>query len=390
MAHRMWKSILNFALGTLYVLCVGEVFVRIFDPQPIVPRYVTGADYGIRTNIAGSRYRHFTPDVNVEYRINKAGFRSDVEYARDKPVGTCRVAMFGDSFMMGYEVELEDSIPHRLAELLRRDGKACEVINMAVSGFGTAEMLLALERNGLAYDPDIVVFQWHRSDFQDNVRSGLFTLEDGELRRERDSYLPAVEIQDALQKIPVYRFFAQYSQLYSAARETLTARVKNALVQLRRDDADDASAEAAQGSEPAEDRGEISYEARLGARLLQEAAEVVRTGGDRFVVLDIPEEQEDGSVESSMKRMDPKDLAGLEVVTLDAPLNTMQGAGRQIFYQNGQGHFTPLGYSIAAEQLFRAVASGVELARGRGATACKVREESPLTRGASSSRCRLN
>jgi hypothetical protein len=356
MSHRMWKSILKLALGTMYVLCVGEVFVRVFAPQPIVPRYVTGADYGIRTNIAGSRYRHLTPDDNVEYRINKAGFRSDTEYTRDKPDGMCRVLMFGDSFMMGYEVELEHSIPFRLEELLRRDGKHCEVINMAVSGFGTAEMLLALERNGLSYDPDIVVFQWHRSDFQDNVRSGLFTLEGGELRRERDSYLPAVEIQDALQKIPVYRFVAQYSQLYSAARETLTAQVKNALVQLRRDDADAPSAEPAR-SKTAADGGEVSYEARLGARLLQEAAKVARAGGDRFLVLDIPERQEDGSVESSMERMDSKDLEGLDIVALDEPLNALHGAGRQIFYEYGQGHFTPLGYSVAAEELYRAMAS---------------------------------
>lgn len=359
MFHPMWKSILKLALGTLYVLCIGEVFVRVVAPQPIVPRYVTGADYGIRTNIAGSRYHHFTPDDNVEYRINKAGFRSDVEYTRNKPDGVCRVLMFGDSFMMGYEVELEHSIPFRLEELLRRDGKHCEVINMAVSGFGTAEMLLALERNGLSYDPDIVVFQWHRSDFQDNVRSGLFALENGELRRQRDSYLPAVEIQDALQKIPVYRFAAQYSQLYSAARETLTAQVKNALVQLRRADADTAADEppAESAAEPAAQGGGVSYEARLGARLLQEAAKAVRAAGDRFVVLDIPEKQEDGSVESSMGRMDPKDLEGLDIVTLDEPLNALHDAGRQIFYEHGQGHFTPLGYSVAAEELYRAVAS---------------------------------
>jgi hypothetical protein len=117
------RNVAKLALGTLYVLCLGEVFVRAFAPQPIVPRYVTGADYGIRTNIAGARYRHYTGDVNVEYRINEAGFAPMSSIRARSRQGTCRVLMFGDSFMIGYEVEVADSILQVLQELLKRAGK---------------------------------------------------------------------------------------------------------------------------------------------------------------------------------------------------------------------------------------------------------------------------
>ena len=73
--------------ATIYVLCLGEVFVRLFAPVAIMPRYITGTSYGVRGNIPGSRYKHFTGDVSVEYRINSAGFRSDVEYPLKKPEG---------------------------------------------------------------------------------------------------------------------------------------------------------------------------------------------------------------------------------------------------------------------------------------------------------------
>ncbi len=364
-----YKKFLKVCLGTLYVLCLGELFVRAFVAEPIVPRFVTGADYGVRTNIAGARYRHYTKDVNVEYRINGAGFRADTEYSQKKPADTCRILMFGDSFMMGYEVDIENSIPYALQEMLLAAGKQCEVINMAVSGFGTAEMLLALEKNGLAYEPDAVVFQWHRTDFQDNVRAGLYKLEDRRLERNRETYLPAIELQDFLLKIPVYRFLIQYSQLYSAARDSLARQTKRMLVQLRRatgETVEDDEGEATVQSEAEElatskaRGGRNTNDELLAAKLLQRAADLARSRNARFYVLDLPEKLWDGHVRTTITRLNADDLTGIPVVRVDDALNSLLDNGQQIFYENGHGHFTPLGYVTVARVLFDVIDRDLE------------------------------
>src|SRR6185312_10254039 len=77
------------ACGLLvYSLAFGEMFVRIVDPQPLMPRYVTAAPWGVRGNIPGAHYWHETGEVRVEYRINSEGMRDDREFVVEKAPGT--------------------------------------------------------------------------------------------------------------------------------------------------------------------------------------------------------------------------------------------------------------------------------------------------------------
>ena len=52
----------------LYTLLFAEGFVRVFDPQPLMPRYISGTDWGVRGNIPHARYWHHTPEIDVQYR----------------------------------------------------------------------------------------------------------------------------------------------------------------------------------------------------------------------------------------------------------------------------------------------------------------------------------
>ena len=72
--------------------------------------------------------------------------------------------LFGDSYLVGFEVAYEDSFAYLLQQRLDAAGRHCEVINLAVSGFGTAEMLIALKEDGLRYRPDVVIFSSNASD----------------------------------------------------------------------------------------------------------------------------------------------------------------------------------------------------------------------------------
>ena len=106
-----WRTALRCALLGVallaYTLLFAEGFIRLFDPQAVMPRYITGTPWGVRGNIPHADYWHHTPEVDVEYRINGQGLRADRDYPLAKPPGVCRIAVFGDSFFFGLEADLK-------------------------------------------------------------------------------------------------------------------------------------------------------------------------------------------------------------------------------------------------------------------------------------------
>ena len=83
----------------------------------------------------------------------------------EKPAGTLRVLLLGDSFVDGYTENYGD----RVSEVLERDletgtGLQVEVIPMGTGGFSTDQELLWLRSEGLKYDPDVVVLMFHPND----------------------------------------------------------------------------------------------------------------------------------------------------------------------------------------------------------------------------------
>ena len=108
------------------------------------------------------------PDSTTLVKINSKGLR-DKEYDYNKPEGIKRIIVLGDSFTWGYGVEAKD----RFTEILNNKlPDNYEVINMGVSGYGTDQELLTLEREGLKYNPDLVVVGFHPgTDLDDNTNA---------------------------------------------------------------------------------------------------------------------------------------------------------------------------------------------------------------------------
>src|SRR5690348_17107097 len=98
----------------VYTVVFVEVFIRIFDPQTIEPRYVTGAPWGVRRNIPGVTYVHTTPETIAHFSINHQGMRDPRDFSFSKAPGVCRVEVYGDSFFMGYEVQRDDDYAAQL------------------------------------------------------------------------------------------------------------------------------------------------------------------------------------------------------------------------------------------------------------------------------------
>jgi lysophospholipase L1-like esterase len=318
-------------------LVVAELAVRLVMPQVIFPRYVTDGGFGVRVNVPSVRYWHTSPEMRAEFRINSKGIRSDREDAFEKAPGTLRVVCLGDSFTQGYEVEVESSYPYLLEKALRERGLRVEVLNLGVSGFGTAEELIMLTEYGLRFDPDAVVVGYYQNDPGDSVRSGLYRVDErGELHRGAKSYLPAVGVRDALYKFWIYRWIAQHSHLANMVRE-------QAAVMLKRDMYRENLSEIGARGQP----GGPAPEALLTARLLDQIKlECARRGID-LVILDIPDHL---YAESNLPASLLREVRDDEIVRT-LPALREEARTSDPYRRRGHFHWTPAGHAVGARLL---------------------------------------
>jgi hypothetical protein len=342
-------------LAGLYALVFGEFFLRIMAPQALMPRYVVGTDWGIRGNEPGISYRHSTPEVEVIMITNSLGMRDTREHAYQAPPGTCRIALLGDSYFMGYEAALEDTIAGYLEAFFEDAGYDLDVLNFAVSGHGTAEMLLHFENLATRFAPDITVFQFHGSDYADNVRANLFRLDaEGRVVATGRTYLPAVGIRTTLESFPAYRWMSENSHIYAGLRERAAMTVKSLLARLRsaaaveeEDGAEETEAEAA--------AARTAYGPRLTAALIAEARARTRAAGSDWYMLDIPSRRSRTEFVWRLGRMDlPPEILDV-TVAVEPVLATHADPAVKLYYEQGHFHFTPLGNRLAAEALFERI-----------------------------------
>jgi hypothetical protein len=94
------------------------------------------------------------------------------EAAFEKPPGTRRVVVVGDSQAWGYGVGDDDTIPAQLTRALNAGGGApYEVLNLGVGGYGTDQAFLKYLAQGLRYSPDAVVLTTFKNDPVENANS---------------------------------------------------------------------------------------------------------------------------------------------------------------------------------------------------------------------------
>ena len=153
------------------VLLIAEVSVRLFTDtirpllvvDPVLGRRYVKDFEGVVFNPESDR------DVNV--RFNDQGFRfPDLPF--EKPAGTRRVVLLGDSMIAGMQVDAELTAAGILEQRLNEtasEGERWEVLNFGVSGASTAQEYVLYRELARKYHPDLVLCVFFvGNDFGDN------------------------------------------------------------------------------------------------------------------------------------------------------------------------------------------------------------------------------
>lgn len=158
----LFRSIGLFAAGLLVATVVAEGGARLIEATPLwrilpvaeVALYGPDSEtgYTLRPNVSGV----WATENHAQVAINALGLR-DAAMTREKPAGTRRVVVVGDSMTEALQVQLEDSFVQVAERSLRDQGHAVEVINLGLSGATPAVNVQRLRHKGLPLSPDIAL-----------------------------------------------------------------------------------------------------------------------------------------------------------------------------------------------------------------------------------------
>jgi lysophospholipase L1-like esterase len=157
------------ALYAALLVVATEVGVRWLVPVPD-QFFASDPVVGVR-HIAGRVGRWTSPEFDVPVRINRLGFR-DRERTEEKPGGTRRIIVLGDSITEALQVPLDESFPAVLEARLAGGRVPVEVLNLGVSATGTGQQYLLFREQGRRYAPDVVVLAFFMgNDYRNNSRA---------------------------------------------------------------------------------------------------------------------------------------------------------------------------------------------------------------------------
>jgi hypothetical protein len=342
-----WKgAVLAILLGSVGIGLFSEAVLRFIVPRfdrftasdrvVLFPRYVQDVRYGdyrIRQNVPNSRYFHTSVDGSWEFRINAQGFRADRDFAIEKPAGTVRIATLGDSMTAGYEARQEHIYPAIIERYLQRQGIHAEVLNAGVSGFSTAEELVVLEHYLLQFHLDFVVLAFFQNDYDDNVKTGLFALENGEIVATSHSHVPGIRIANFLYRYTPHAWLNEHSWAYTY--------LFNAVYDLAKAGLGRASLRKLQESHVLAGAEVARYQNDLALSLLRRIYEICQEREIRFILIDIPTQQLGPSLPEEVRRS-PGAYADV-IVDGSETLGDYFGVV-DVFVPHGQRHLSEVGH----------------------------------------------
>ncbi len=209
-------------VGVLFGAALGECLLRLTGfVEPHLITYDSARGWALMPGGGGWQGE----EGGTYVAINRYGFRGPNRSLK-KPKGVFRVAVLGDSFteaqQLPYEQTFSGVIERELAQCPVIAGRKVEVLNLGVDSYGTAQELLTLREQALAFSPDVVVVAVFTGN---DIRNNSVDLEGDKCRPffdERDGILVPV---GPFAESPTFklscmaRFLSRYSQVLNLMGE---------------------------------------------------------------------------------------------------------------------------------------------------------------------------
>ena len=178
------------------------------------------ADIGLERGavIPGTIIYKYKPVVREILTFNSDGFRN--EEFRKKEKNEFRIALFGDSRVLGFSVKKEDAIPSIIEKNLRKRFKRnITVLNMGVEAYDLQREIAAARYYNEKIEPDMVVFYSAINDLRGTFIYGNISWEPF----KGDETLPQSIDESVYNKI---RVLNTLKQTYISDRAKITARIQ--------------------------------------------------------------------------------------------------------------------------------------------------------------------
>ncbi len=153
-------------LSLLLAFASGEVLTRLLWKDPFALKtdertLSYGYDRELGWFPTANSTHQFADERLISIHNNADGFRDVAHGAKSSK----RIAFLGDSFVWGYDVEEND----RFTEKLQGRIPSWEVLNLGVSGYGTDQEYLLLQKWFDRYQPDVLVLIFSDNDVEENT-----------------------------------------------------------------------------------------------------------------------------------------------------------------------------------------------------------------------------
>lgn len=160
----LFAGLATILIGLTFFL-LGEILIRLLTDPPL---FIADPQFGsiLRPN---NKTRYVQRDVDQIVITNRFGFH-DKDYLLEKPAGTRRILVLGDSYMEALQVSIEETFSQLLQNALNKEvhGFSIQTINAGKSGRGTLEEYLVLRLLGWKFEPDLIVQAFVMNDVSDD------------------------------------------------------------------------------------------------------------------------------------------------------------------------------------------------------------------------------
>lgn len=359
-----WRARLGLiAFGIFFSLVLAEIMLRVAGAM-VPGDFQTASfleahpEFG-RRNRPGAGWKK-TPEFTSWIEINSKGLRgAEVDYA--KPPGEVRVLVLGDSFTFAEQVNQDQTFAQRLEDRLNadQDGKHYRVLNGGSNGWATANELIFLAKEGVRFQPDLVVVAFYLgNDVSDNY-SRVASLKDAEAA---DLELRGSDSFDGPRRI------LRRSELYTVLESGVLVKMPWWPKTTTSDDA------VRKGPRTLDDANEAWG---ITESLLDRTRDVAESQGAHFMVMAIPsadvvaQREKENKSSAEDDELDQSDDAGkpgfddpsgslAEITTRDnitsldllSALRRADSRSKDRLYFRQNAHWTAAGHAVAADELY--------------------------------------